>query len=237
MGIVAGVSRPAVSLLFALLALLVLSTAGGATGATPSLQTGPTIRDCYALAVAPADLTIACGDGNFGLATMRWTGWGSPAAKGTGVVRANDCTPNCAAGHFHDYAAVATAGRLRTCLGGRRQYTHLDLLYTGTAPATVRATSSVSLPCNLGGGPTLSAKRSGARIVLAGSFWQRTAACEPTVAISAGGRTIAVEKVDARGGFRSTWRPSRAVRVVVAQQECHSAALGGRLFEAAATVP
>jgi hypothetical protein len=221
------------------LALLVLLvSANAAVAATPSLETGPTIRDCTSLAVAPSVLTIACADANFGLARMHWRGWGSAFVQGTGVVRANDCDPYCAAGHFHDYAVVATASRLRTCLGGRRQYTRLDLRYTGNAPATVRETKSVSLPCGSNGlGPSLAARRSGTRIVLTGSAWQRSAECARTVEITSGGKRVAAVKVGAKGGFRFTWEPEGDARVVVARQECHSAALGGRLFEAAVSIP
>jgi hypothetical protein len=214
--------------------LVVLAAAGSAAAAPPSLGAGPTIRDCTSLAVAPSDLTIACGDGNFGLARMRWSSWGRASTSGTGVVRANDCTPNCAAGRFHEYAVVATASRLRTCLGGRRQYTRLDLRYTRSVPAVVRSMRSTSLPCGSDGlGPRLTARRAGARIVLTGSAWPRSATCTPTVELSTGGRLIARAALDAKGGFYLAWRPPRVVGVIVAREECHSAALGERLFEAA----
>jgi len=226
----------------AALVAAVLLTAVAAAGA--SAAGGPVVMDCSSLASAPSELTIACGDGNFILTKMHWLNWGKPAATGTGDVSANDCNPYCAAGHFHDYAVVATADRLQTCLGGRRQYSRLRLRYPGNAPATVRNTATVPLGCSLYErlGPQLTARTTGANTVLTGSAWQRADGyvkgmkCAQKVDISSDGKTFASAPVNKNFGFEVTWKAPQSGRVVVAEQECNSAAFGPRLFEAAVAV-
>jgi hypothetical protein len=105
----------------------------------------PTIPSCFLRPVAPQEIVLACGDGNFSLEGLKWHGWGRPSASATGVVHVNDCKPYCAAGHFHDYAVTATASRLTTC-PGRRQYTRLAWRYTARRPPGPGA-DSITLGC------------------------------------------------------------------------------------------
>jgi len=96
-------------------------------------------------AVAPKTWTLACGDGNFWLSGVSWQGWGSAKATGTGMAHANDCTPNCAAGHFHTKQVVVTLTGTKTC-AGRRQYAKLVIRYPG-AKSTVFVPQSETLDC------------------------------------------------------------------------------------------
>ena len=107
----------------------------------------PTIPNCVTQVAAPHHLMLACGDGNFWLDGVTWQHWGDAAATGTGTAHANDCTPNCAAGHFHTYRVTAVVGDLRTCTGGRRQYTRLLLRYPATKPAGYPNPEAIALPC------------------------------------------------------------------------------------------
>jgi hypothetical protein len=79
-------------------------------------------------AVAPKEWTLACGDGNYWLTGLRWHGWDSAKATATGTGHANDCTPNCAAGHFHTFAVTVTVSGTLRC-GTRRQYAKLVVAY------------------------------------------------------------------------------------------------------------
>jgi hypothetical protein len=89
----------------------------------------PVVPLCTAkTAVAPKTWTLACADGNYWLTGLRWKDWGSEKATATGVAHANDCTPNCAAGHFHTHAAVVTLTRLHSC-SGKREYANLVVSY------------------------------------------------------------------------------------------------------------
>lgn len=83
--------------------------------------------------VRPAAVVIACGDGNFGLRKLRWSGWGTTMARATGVAYANDCKPYCAAGHFQSYAAVLVASGRQRC-HGKVAYARLTISFPGRSP-------------------------------------------------------------------------------------------------------
>jgi len=106
----------------------------------------PTIPNCGLAVVAPKTLTLACADANYSLVRMSWQRWGAAATAGTGSASANDCTPYCAAGHFHTYPVTATASHLRTC-HRKRQYTLLVLRYPGKRPAGIGPTDTWKFPC------------------------------------------------------------------------------------------
>jgi len=72
----------------------------------------------------PTRIVVACGDGNLQLLSLRWAHWNDRAASARGVVWANDCTPFCAAGHFHRYTARIRASQPGRCRGVY-QYLHL----------------------------------------------------------------------------------------------------------------
>jgi hypothetical protein len=104
------------------------------------------INDCGPLVSKPTDLTIACGDANYVLAGLHWTGWGKSTATATGSAKANDCTPNCAAGKFHSYKMTATASQLTTC-GRARYYSKLTIVYPGARPVGTAKRDVHSLGC------------------------------------------------------------------------------------------
>jgi hypothetical protein len=56
------------------------------------------------LAARPHTIVIACADANTEVTDLRWTSWGEASAVASGRYVWNDCTPNCAAGHFHSRA-------------------------------------------------------------------------------------------------------------------------------------
>lgn len=104
------------------------------------------INDCGPLASRPQTLVITCADANYELASLAWHGWGGARATATGVVRANDCTPNCAAGHFHSYRVRATADRLKRC-GAARYYGRLTIVYAGARPQGIDKRDVRTLGC------------------------------------------------------------------------------------------
>jgi len=104
------------------------------------------IDTCGPLVSAPSELVISCADANYELTKLHWHGWGSSSASATAVASANDCTPNCAAGHFHSYAASVTAGKLGTC-GAARYYARLVVSYKGSRPAGISARTTYPLRC------------------------------------------------------------------------------------------
>jgi hypothetical protein len=82
----------------------------------------------------PAEVVLACADANFGVRRLRWTGWGSSFAAATGVAYANDCTPNCAAGHMHTYRAVLVASGTQRCPNGKTAYSKVTVAFVGPSP-------------------------------------------------------------------------------------------------------
>ena len=103
-----------------------------------ALAAAPVVPLCTTKkAVAPKTWTLACADGNFWLSGLQWKDWGAARTTASGVAHANDCTPNCAAGHFHTHAAVVTLTGTRVC-AGRRQYAKLAVSYPGGKSAVFR---------------------------------------------------------------------------------------------------
>lgn len=209
-----------------------------ATGIT--LTSGPTLSDCGGQAVAPAVMTLTCADANYGLAAMKWQSWGAVTTRGAGVARANDCTPNCAAGTFHSFPVVATASAIRTCRSGRKQYTRLVLTYPGSRPTGIGATDTWKFPCDAAGpGSTITAKTAAKnQLTLTGVGWQRGAGCKPTVSVGFADKAkpFTSAKVGANYGFKLTLVDVRAGSVIVARQTCVTAAAGPRLYESALVV-
>jgi hypothetical protein len=81
----------------------------------------------------PAELVLACADGNAYLTGLHWSTWGS-AAYGTGTWRVNGCTPDCAAGTFHSFPAVVMLWRPEPVAHhhGARYFSRITMLLPST---------------------------------------------------------------------------------------------------------
>ena len=118
---------------------LILGGSAQAAPARPAASPSQTVVfDCpgqHAL-VRPKSFTLTCADGNAYFAKLAWTSWtpGLASAKGTLVL--NDCTPYCAAGHFHRYPAIVVLWGSKAVKGhpGERCYTKLTEILTGQRP-------------------------------------------------------------------------------------------------------
>ena len=104
------------------------------------------INDCGPLVPAPAQLMLACADGNYGLTHLTWRHWGRSLASASGTVRANDCKPYCAAGHFHSYAVSVTVDKLTRC-GHAHYYARLTIAYANARPAGIAKRDVHTLTC------------------------------------------------------------------------------------------
>lgn len=124
-----------------------LATAGThpATAAThpahapaASGSAGPRVLGCTGKpTLKPAMYVLACADYNSYFIGLHWSSWSSAGASASGTYRANDCEPDCAAGHFHDYP-----GTLRFTAP---KETSLGVLFT-EATFSYTTTESQSLP-------------------------------------------------------------------------------------------
>jgi hypothetical protein len=63
--------------------------------------------------VKPAYYVMACGDGNAWWQRVKWANWGARTSVGKGQFVGNDCTPNCAGGHFHAYPLTVVVSHLK----------------------------------------------------------------------------------------------------------------------------
>lgn len=116
-------------------ALVLAAAAAALLFPAASLAAAPhaELSNCGKLEQRPAQLVLACADANYALAQLVWSTWGEASARAGGEVRANDCTPYCAAGHFHTYPAHAIADKLTRC-GSTRIYLRLTIDFTGKRP-------------------------------------------------------------------------------------------------------
>ncbi|HEX7527401.1 MAG TPA: hypothetical protein VF327_13885 [Gaiellaceae bacterium] len=96
--------------------------------------------------VRPTEVVLACADANFGVRKLRWTGWGQSFAAATGVGYANDCTPNCAAGHMHTYQAVIVASGTQRCPGGVTAYSRVAVAFVGRSPYPKSSAADMTYP-------------------------------------------------------------------------------------------
>ncbi len=115
---------------------------GGSAQAAPARSAASpsqtVVFDCpgqHALA-RPKSIILTCADGNAYFAKLAWTSWrpGLGSARGTLVL--NDCTPYCAAGHFHRYPAIVVLWGSKAVPGhpGEHCYTKLTEILTGQRP-------------------------------------------------------------------------------------------------------
>ena len=125
----------------------IIATGGGCaalassgTPATASTQaaTGKTPRyvvlDCsFKPVVAPSTFVITCADAGIGVQDLRWTSWTPRLASGYGTFWENDCTPDCADGHFHYYLSLEVLWGSATVKGhpADRRYMELTVIFTG----------------------------------------------------------------------------------------------------------
>lgn len=85
---------------------VVSSSVGAATGP-------PRILTCTGKTTSkPTTYTLSCADANAGWADMSWSAWGTRSATGHGILRQNNCTPNCVSGKFINYRATVTLSKV-----------------------------------------------------------------------------------------------------------------------------
>jgi hypothetical protein len=98
------------------------------------------------LEVRPASIVVACGDGGFYFSKLHWSLWGAKHAHATGLANANDCSPTCAAGHFHTYPAAVKLGIPKKC-GKHTEFTLLSWTFTAARPKGQSKYGSESFRC------------------------------------------------------------------------------------------
>ncbi len=82
--------------------------------------------------IRPGSFVLTCADSNSYLTGLSWSGWTAGAALGTGTWHINNCTPDCAHGHFLTYPVDVTFWRPRPVTNnpGERSFTRITLSET-----------------------------------------------------------------------------------------------------------
>jgi len=92
-------------------ATLLTGTGAVAAPAATSTQV-KVISSCTAATYQPTKYIFYCADANAGMKHASYDWWTAKTAHGTATFYYNDCTPNCAAGHFHFVKAEFTLFRV-----------------------------------------------------------------------------------------------------------------------------
>lgn len=110
---------------------IVLSAVGISSSGVRAAGTLPMyLPDCQGVPVrAPSTITFACADGGIVGTKITWTDWGSYYAHGQGTLSVNDCTPDCADGHFQKYRLSLIAFGKQTCPNGELAYASVKMMY------------------------------------------------------------------------------------------------------------
>jgi hypothetical protein len=128
----------------AVLAITGLPLSGSAQAATARLA-APAAQRSTALTVVfdcpgqhamvrPTSFVLACADGNSAFEKLAWSTWAPGLASAKGTLVQNDCTPYCAAGHFHRYPALVVLWGSKAVGSGEHAYAKLTLILTGARP-------------------------------------------------------------------------------------------------------
>jgi hypothetical protein len=133
---------PVSRLLGPMLCMLLALTGFGGTSPPAAVATQPLyVSACGTPVQRPHRIVLACADGNFYLSGLRYTGWNSPVADGSGLAYVNDCEPVCAGGRIHRYRVRITLSTPTGCpslsrmvMRGGRFYNTLTIVATGTRP-------------------------------------------------------------------------------------------------------
>jgi len=130
--------------------MLIVGLALAGAIAIPALASGDARRvvgDCTKSQVRPATIVMACADANLALTNLRWVSFGAATAHASGSYHVNDCTPDCASGHFHSYPVRVVLSQAALCPDKHDDYRLATVIFTGPRPAGVKSThSTLSLP-------------------------------------------------------------------------------------------
>jgi hypothetical protein len=130
------------------LGLLPLST----TAARPARAESPLPRFAGCMnrspQIRPRAIIITCADGNFWADRLEWSSWNAHGAAGSGTGHENDCTPYCAAGHFHTYRVRVTLSRPSSCKPLPDLFTRVGWRFIGKKPSGSPRTGYELFPCS-----------------------------------------------------------------------------------------
>jgi hypothetical protein len=86
---------------------------------------------CKGHGYKPRRIVFACGDGNLYATGISYKSYGQKVATATATMHLNDCTPYCAAGHFHTYRGSIRLKDIVRCHDGRLYYSRVRYRFSG----------------------------------------------------------------------------------------------------------
>jgi len=107
-----------------------------AAAAVPALAAGGARRvvgNCDRSQVRPATIWISCNNPGFSFTALRWSAFGGPSARATGVVRLESCPSACIPSAVRDYPVVLVLSRARRCPDGHDDYRLAEMSYITSA--------------------------------------------------------------------------------------------------------
>ena len=120
--------------------LLAFGCSSGTGRTTPRATVSPTgsaapvhVHLCDRYEYRPHEITVACGDGNARVRSLRWSEWTSVRAVGLGTWQQNGCEPDCARGTFHDYPVQLTLDQ-PSGTGSARFFSRVVADFAGAKP-------------------------------------------------------------------------------------------------------
>ena len=100
------------------------------------------VGNCTQSQVRPSSIILACADDNLELIALHWSAFGGAPRERERQLHVNDCTPNCAAGHFDSYPVTVVLSQARPCPDKYDDYRTATVTFTGRRPAGIHATKS-----------------------------------------------------------------------------------------------
>ena len=93
-------------------------------------------KDCRGHTFRPANITLACGDGNLYVTEVSFFSgtsevYGSPKADASATIHENDCKPDCASGKFFSDKAALILKRVVRCEDGLLYYSRAEYAFPG----------------------------------------------------------------------------------------------------------
>jgi hypothetical protein len=100
------------------------------------------VGNCDRSQVRPSTIWISCNNPSFSFMKLRWSAFGGPTARATGVLRLESCPSACDPRAVRDYPVSVIASHARRCPDGHDDYRLLDVAYSsGERPSGTTANS------------------------------------------------------------------------------------------------
>jgi len=106
------ISRATAVLGAALLITPILAFGGVADPAGAGAARTRVLTCSLKLATKPSTYLLSCADANASWTGVTWSRWSASSASGHGILRQNDCTPNCVSGKFISYRATVRLSKV-----------------------------------------------------------------------------------------------------------------------------